>query len=172
MKAFSAMGIAIVLLLNVRLASATPPVDDEHQISNREKQEDAAIASGNLDALISIYSPHKDLVVFDDEAPFEYVGIDAWRSAWRNAWPGPNSNVTHQKFGFVQEPRIVMSDGVAVQFGIGHWVTVYKDGHKVEYDYRVTQCWRREDKDWRIFHAHYSAPFDRATGKAIFTAKP
>jgi hypothetical protein len=92
MRTFPTIGLAIVALFMVGLVlPANAAADDAQEIRNREKQEDAAIAPGNFDAFISIYSPDKDLVVFDEDAPFEFVGINAWRDGWRNNWPGAKS---------------------------------------------------------------------------------
>jgi ketosteroid isomerase-like protein len=37
---------------------------------------------------------------------------------------------------------------------------------------RYTQIDRKEGGKWRIWHEHFSVPFDPATGRAVLNAKP
>ena len=37
---------------------------------------------------------------------------------------------------------------------------------------RATVCLRKANGRWRIAHEHFSAPFDPASGKAIFDLEP
>jgi ketosteroid isomerase-like protein len=37
---------------------------------------------------------------------------------------------------------------------------------------RVTACYRRDGGQWRIVHEHWSAPFDMASGAALFNLEP
>jgi len=162
-------GVAVFLLLAARIKpDADASADDTAQLRSLEGREQEAVNSGKPDELSSLYVQDESLIVFDDEVPFEYTGIDAWRKALE----GSRSTVRSQEFHWIRPAKIMVDDGIAVEAGIAHWTNVYKDGRKFEYDYRVTQCWKRAGGQWRIFHAHYSAPFEEATGKAVFTAKP
>ncbi|WP_286776406.1 nuclear transport factor 2 family protein, partial [Pseudomonas sp. UBA800] len=37
---------------------------------------------------------------------------------------------------------------------------------------RATVAYRKEGGQWRVFHEHWSAPFDMETQKALFDLKP
>ncbi len=37
---------------------------------------------------------------------------------------------------------------------------------------RVTQAWQHQQGQWRIFHDHFSVPFDMVSGAALFNLQP
>ena len=163
----------LAVSLTAGLCGAGPrgsgPSKNEQEIRALEDRFAAAVKAKDVEAIMKAYAPGAELVVFDVVPPRQYVGFDAYKKDWQEffaAFPGPVDQ-------FELTDLSVTTDG---KLGYGHSVqrvvATGKDGSKVDFTVRVTDCYRKIDGKWLITHEHVSVPVDLATGKADLSSKP
>ena len=120
-----------------------------------------AISTGDLDRLMSFYSP--EIVYFDIVPPLQYVGSAALRerfSLWFDGFEGSIGQEVH-------DLTIVTSGDVAVASMLIKASGTRKNGQEVGFWVRATSSFLRSDNGWLITHEHVSLPVDLATGSAV-----
>jgi uncharacterized protein (TIGR02246 family) len=143
--------------------NAKAEADIRARVANWEK----AFHAQDIDAIMGNYAP--DVLAFDAIGPsLQIKGRDAYRKHWEMCMSMCNGPV----FFEMQELEITAADTVA----FGHYVCECggtNDKGETETGWmRVTICFQRQGEQWLIAHEHFSSPFDPATGKTIFDAKP
>lgn len=141
---------------------------DEQQIREIYNRYSAAVASKDINTIMSFYVPDKRLVVFDAFLPRQYVGAAAYRKDYEDFFansPGPAKSD-------VSDLRITTAGTLGFAYGIDHWVVTGKDGQPVELVFRFTDTFQKINGNWLIAHEHVSVPVDPVTGKADFLSKP
>ena len=125
-----------------------------------------AVLSRNIDKIVSYYAD--DIVSFDAVTALQFKGKAAYRAHWEACMehcPGPGIFEFH-------ELRIVESQDSAFAHWLAHCGGAGPDGKVKACWMRVTAGYQRFNGDWKVVHEHWSAPFDMASGTALFDLKP
>ncbi len=165
--------LAATMLLAASLYGAGPrrsgPAKDEEEIRALEQRYTAAFKAKDVDTIMKGYAPGGDLFVFDVIPPRQYVGFDAYKKDWEDffaAFPGPVDQFE------LTDLRITTDGKLAYGHSIQHAIMTKKDGSKLDFTVRVTDCYRKIGGKWLITHEHVSVPVDLLTGKPDLASKP
>lgn len=123
----------------------------------------AAVFAKDVHAFADLYD--QDVLVFDEWGPWQYRGIDAWRS------------VAHEWFLSLGVDRVVvdmeeLQAHVAGDLAAGHALlrcTAITDSGRTlgARDKRMTLLLRRSLSGWKIIHEHSSAPADSTSRQKL-----
>ena len=122
-----------------------------------------AISTGDLDRLMSFYSP--DIVYFDIVPPLQYVGSAALRerfSHWFDGFEGPIGQEVH-------DLSIVTSGDVAVASMLIRASGPGRSEARLDFAYARPPAFNGR---WLITHEHVSLPVDLARGSAVTNLAP
>jgi len=126
----------------------------------------AAVRSRDVAGIMACYAP--DVVAYDAIAQLQFKGVSAYGKHWQACLELCAGPMVFE----MRELNIEADDDVA----FAHWLNrcggTNEQGEEKSSWMRVTAGYRRIKGTWRIVHEHFSAPFDMASGKAIFDAKP
>jgi uncharacterized protein (TIGR02246 family) len=154
--------------------AAMPPVHaqskDEQEIRALEGRFVAAFNARDVDAIMKLYVPGSELVVFDLGLPLQHLGWDDYKNDWQGVFAGMKGPVNFSITGLSIE-----SDGkMAFSHSIQHVTLTGPDGNPMEMTVRVTDVYRKIDGKWLIVHEHVSVPIDFSGPKPepAMTAKP
>jgi ketosteroid isomerase-like protein len=147
-------------------AHATPA--DDAQIRTLEDKFAAGVNAKNVDAIMKVYDPSKDLIVFDVVPPRQYLGAVAYRKDWQGTLGGFAGPVVFA----ITDLFVATSGDMGYSHSIQHLTGTDPHGGKVDMTVRVTDIYRKRAGKWLIVHEHVSAPVDLATGKADLTSAP
>ena len=125
-----------------------------------------AIWTGDLDRLVSFYSP--DIVYFDIVPPLQYVGSVALRERFSHWFDGFKGSIGQE----VHDLTIVTSGDVAAASMLIRASGTRKNGQEVGFWVRATSSFQRSDNRWLITHEHVSLPVDLASGSAVTNLAP
>ncbi|MFC7299670.1 YybH family protein [Herminiimonas aquatilis] len=138
----------------------------ETDIRNLIKSWEKAASAGNLDAIMSHYSP--EVIAYDAIAALQFKGAEAYKKHWKmclEMCSGPMTFTMH-------DLHIGTADEIAYSHYLNHCGGSDKDGNQHSSWMRVSSAYRKINGQWRIVHEHFSAPFDPESGKALFDLKP
>ena len=123
------------------------------------------IAATNTDEFMA-FADEKNIVLYDYVRPLQYAGAKAVRADLDNFF----NDAKNTKGEFVALD--VVADGkLGVARSLQHFTWTDKDGKPSEATFRVTNCWHKVNRQWKLFHSHVSFPIDPATGKAEMNLK-
>ena len=125
----------------------------------------AAYGRGDVHAIMAFYSDDPDALFFEDTVPFQ-VGKAALRNGLEIFYKSISD--FHAR---VESLDVQTSGDLAVVHCAIHNTWNDKNGAHMQTS-RDTDVFRKEDRQWLIWHEHFSVPFDPATGKAALNAKP
>ena len=162
--------------LCVAMLGAAPGLAAEPPTTNPDKVaiqalEDAfneGFNSKDVDKVMSVYAPGKELFVFDVVPPREYKSSDAYKKDFEglfSAFPGPVKNT-------ISEQTIHVVGTVAYGHNIQTSEFTGKDGTKVTIVVRTTDIYRKMKGKWLIVEEHNSVPVDLGTMKPDLFSKP
>jgi ketosteroid isomerase-like protein len=166
-------GTLVLVLLLVVLCSLTAPsfgkANDEAQIRALAQSFQDAFNNKDLDAIMKIYAPGDQLLVFDLVPPRQYVGYDAYKKDWQSTLDLFDGPIT-----FVLSDLAVTTDGhgLAYSHSIQHVSGKLKKGDPVDLTVRVTDVYKKIKGKWLIVHEHVSVPVDLDTNKPDLQSKP
>jgi uncharacterized protein (TIGR02246 family) len=149
----------------------TPAADtsaqDQAAIKALEDKFMAAFNAKDANAIMALYTPGDDLVVFDISPPRQYTGWTAYKKDWEDGFaanPGPvDMKLT--------DMAITVGGDVAYSHSIQSGSETDKDGKKIFMTVRVTDCYKKVDGQWLISHEHVSVPVDLAAMKPDLDSK-
>lgn len=148
------------------MQTATTPVSAEAAILELQASWLAAVRDKDIDAIMAHYAPN--IVAFDAIAALQYKGIEAYRQHWEACMTmcqGPLSFELHE-VAISADERTAFSHALVNCGGTN-------DKGELESGWtRMTAGYRRADGRWLVVHEHFSAPFDMASGKAMFDLAP
>lgn len=125
-----------------------------------------AIVAKDLEALMGFYAD--DIVSFDAVKALQFKGKAAYRAHWEecmNYCPGPHL------FEFAQL-HVVQGQDLAFAHWLVHCGGADDQGQVKGSWMRASAGYQRIGGQWRIVHEHWSAPFDMASGAALFELQP
>ena len=170
------MNLRISLLVTAALAALAAPatcaaqatMDDKAQIEALENQFQAAVNAEDLDAIMKVYQPGQDLLVFDVIPPRQYVGSDAYRKDWQGFLSGFKGPIK-----FTISDLSIDSDGtMGYSHSIQHITGKDAKGSPIDLTVRLTDVYRKIDGAWKVVHEHVSVPVNFDTGKPDMMSMP
>ncbi|WP_424187882.1 YybH family protein [Actinokineospora sp. G85] len=139
----------------------------EQEVLQRMRDWKTSFAAKDVDAMMSFYADGDAFSAFDLMPPIEFRGGDMWRAGWVAffaAFQGPLS----LEFSGME---VHASDELAVARVFVRLVGVL-NGQDTDMWVRTTNCFRRIDGRWLMFHDHVSVPLDFATGRSLTHLTP
>jgi uncharacterized protein (TIGR02246 family) len=157
--------LCIALLVCCAGCGTAPVADtkakDEADIRALEDRFAAAFKAKDVNAIMALYTPGQDLIVFDVTPPRQYTGWPAYKKDFEDffaAFPGP-ADFT------ITDLDVTVGGDVAFSHSIQHPIMTDKSGKKAEYAVRVTDGYKKINGQWLISHEHVSIPVDMTTMK-------
>jgi len=168
MRILTALSVAILASANA-VAADQPAADaDKAAIQALEDTYNEGFNSKDVDKIMSVYAPGKQLFVFDVVPPREYKGWEAYKKDFEglfSGFPGPMKNT-------ISEQTIHVVGSVAYGHNIQTGEFTGKDGTKVKIVARTTDIYRKLNGKWLIVEEHNSVPVDLGTMKPDLLSKP
>jgi ketosteroid isomerase-like protein len=160
----------VAILVSANAAAADKPAADADRaaIQTLEDTFNEGFNSKDVDKIMSVYAPGKQLFVFDVVPPREYTSWEAYKKDFEglfSAFPGPMKNV-------ISEQTIHVVGTVAYGHNIQTGEFTGKDGKKVNIVARTTDIYRKMNGKWLIVEEHNSVPVDVVTMKPDLLSKP
>ena len=166
-------GLLCLALLTGCIGCAPAPIadtraKDEADIRAIEDRFAAAFKAKDIDAIMALYTPGPDLVVFDANPPRQYTGWDSYKKdfeAFLASSSGPADML-------ITDVSVTVGGGdVAYGHSIQHPILTDKNGKKTEFTVRVTDGYKKVNGQWLISHEHVSVPVDMTTMKPDLNSK-
>jgi ketosteroid isomerase-like protein len=125
-----------------------------------------AVREQDLDRLMAYYAP--DIVAYDAIMELQFKGADAYRKHWEFCLGLCGGGMV-----FEQHQVTVYADE---HVAFAHWLNrcggADETGEVKASWMRASAGYRKTDDGWKAVHEHFSAPFDMASGKALFELQP
>ena len=125
-----------------------------------------AVRPKDIDAIMSHYLP--DVRAFDAVLQLQFKGTEAYGAHWRTCLEMCRGPMIFEMHGLDLTAR----DDAAFCHYLCRCGGTGPDGKEQSGWMRATACLRKANGRWGIVHEHFSAPFDPASGKAIFDLEP
>jgi uncharacterized protein (TIGR02246 family) len=168
MRILTVLSVAILASANA-VAADQPAADaDKAAIQALEDTYNEGFNSKDVDKIMSVYAPGKQLFVFDVVPPREYRGWEAYKKDFEglfSGFPGPAKNT-------ISDQTIHVVGSVAYGHNIQTGEFTGKDGTKVKIVVRTTDIYRKMNGNWLIVEEHNSVPVDLGTMKPDLLSKP
>ncbi len=168
MRILTAVSIAIFASATVAAADAPTADADKAAIQSLENTYNEGFNSKDVDKVMSVYAPGRQLFVFDVVPPREYTSWEAYKKDFEglfSAFAGPMKNT-------ISEQTIHVVGSLAYGHNIQTGEFIGKDGKKVNVVVRTTDIYRKLNGKWLIVEEHNSLPVDLETMKADPLSKP
>lgn len=125
-----------------------------------------AVKEKNLEAIMAYYA--SDIVAYDAIMQLQFKGAKAYREHWQFCL-----GICEGAMLFEQHEVTVHADG---HLAFAHWLNrcggADESGEVKASWMRASAAYRKTDDGWRAVHEHFSAPFDMASGNALFDLQP
>ena len=156
--------LALVATILVSMSHAQASHDtDKTELMTAFQDVITAYNRGDVSAIVSFYAD--DGVFFEDTIPFQ---ID--KAALRKGLEDFYKSIS-AFHGSADSVDVRVTDHLAVVHCIIRNSWTGKSGPYSQTS-RLTEVYVKEGGKWLIWNEHFSVPFDPATGKAVFNAKP
>jgi len=168
MRTLTALCLATLAATNAVAADRPAANADKAAIQALEDTYNEGFNSKDVDKVMSVYVPGKQLFVFDVVPPREYRGWEAYKKDFEglfSAYPGPIKNT-------LSEQTIHVVGSLAYGHNIQTGEFTGKDGKKVNFVVRTTDIYRKMNDKWLIVEEHNSVPVDLDTMKPDPLSKP
>ena len=168
MRTLTAVSVAIFASANLAAADRPAADADKAAIQSLDNTYNEGFNSEDVNKVMSVYAPGKQLFVFDVVPPREYTSWKAYKKDFEglfSAFPGPMKNT-------ISEQTIHVVGPVAYGHNIQTGEFVGKDGKTVNVVVRTTDIYRKLNGKWLIVEEHNSVPVDLDTMKADYVSKP
>ena len=168
MKPVIALSLACATAFAISAPATFAASSDDAQIKALYSQMTAAMEAKSVDAIMKLYTPGKDLMVFDVVPPREYAGWDAYKKDFQDFYAGYKGPI---KFT-VSDLTFWTSGDLGYGYSIQRVQGTNMKGKPVDITVRVTDGYRKIGGKWLISHEHVSVPVDLDTGKADTHSMP
>lgn len=168
MRTVTALCAAILASASAVAADSPAANPDKAAIQSLENTYNEGFNSRDVDKIMSVYAPGKQLFVFDVVPPREYSSWEAFKKDWEElfaAFPGPVKNT-------LSEQTIHVVGSLAYGHNIQTGEFTRKDGTKMTIVARTTDVYRKMNGKWFIVEEHNSVPVDLETMKPVLLSKP
>lgn len=146
---------------------ADTSAQDQAAIRALEDRFVVAMNAKDVSAIMALYAPGDNLVVFDLVEPRQYTGWAAYKKDWEDTFaanPGP----VEMK---MSDLDVTAGGDVAFSHCIQSGSLTDKSGKKTPITVRVTDGYKKVNGQWLIAHEHVSVPIDFATMKPDMESK-
>jgi uncharacterized protein (TIGR02246 family) len=168
MRILTALCVGILASANAVAADHSAADADKAAIQALEDTYNEGFNSKDVDKVMSVYAPGKELFVFDVVTPREYTSWEAYKKDFEGlfaAFPGPMKNT-------ISEQTIHVVGSLAYGHNIQTGEFTAKDGSKAKLVARTTDVYRKMNGKWLIVEEHNSVPIDLDTMKPDLLSKP
>jgi uncharacterized protein (TIGR02246 family) len=168
MRILTALGIALLASASALAADRPAASADKAAIQALEDTYNEGFNSKDVDKVMSVYAPGKELFVFDVVPPREYTSWEAYKKDFEglfSAFPGPMKNT-------ISGQTIHVVGSIAYGHNIQTGEFTGKDGSKMKVVARTTDIYRKMNGKWLIVEEHNSVPVDLETMKPDLLSKP
>ena len=168
MRTLTALCLATLAATNAVAADRPAANADKAAIQALEDTYNEGFNSKDVDKVMSVYVPGKQLFVFDVVPPREYRGWEAYKKDFEglfSAYPGPMKHT-------LSEQTVHVVGSLAYGHNIQTGEFTGKDGKKVNFVVRTTDIYRKMNGKWLIVEEHNSVPVDLDTMKPDPLSKP
>lgn len=168
MRTVTALCAAILASASAVAADSPAANSDKAAIQSLENTYNEGFNSRDVDKIMSVYAPGKQLFVFDVVPPREYSSWEAFKKDWEElfaTFPGPVKNT-------ISEQTIHVVGLLAYGHNIQTSEITRKDGTKMTIVARATDVYRKMKGKWFIVEEHNSVPVDLETMKPDLLSKP
>jgi uncharacterized protein (TIGR02246 family) len=168
MKRNLALAFALGASLISCVGAASPAATAKADIRALEDRFAASFNAKDLDGIMKVYAPGKNLFVFDVTPPRQHVGWDDYRKDWQTflaTFKGPIKAT-------VEDLDIFADGNMAYSHSIQHVTGTDTKDKPVEFAVRVTDVYRKIAGAWRIVHEHVSVPVNFDTMKPDIMSTP
>jgi ketosteroid isomerase-like protein len=159
MKTWGLTLSAVFLLWS--FSSAHAASDAKAEITALEHK---ALASTTAEEFMAVID--EDVVLYDYVVPLQFKGAKAVRSRVEEFFKEKNN----AKGEFVSL-HVEANGELGVAHSLQHFTWTDKEGKPGEATFRVTDCWRKSNGQWKIFHFHVSYPLNPESGKVEMNLK-
>src|SRR5665213_1592149 len=150
MRTLTALCAAILASASAVAADSPAGNPDKAAIQSLENSYNEGFNSRDVDKIMSVYAPGKQLFVFDVVPPREYSSWESYKKDFQeliSAYPGPWKNT-------ISEQAIHVVGSVAYGHNIQSGEFTGKDGTKVKVVSRTTDIYRKKNGKWLIVEEH------------------
>lgn len=158
-----------------QLDTAGPAHGVRGDASDADKAEIAAVTQAivtgfstrDMDMIMSSYSPHDDVEIFDIAPPIKYVGATTLRALnqhWLDSFTGTIE-------GSYRDLKVTVVGDVAYGSNVQDWKFTRPDGSVFAFTTRLTDVYRKIGGRWRVVLEHGSVPVDLETLQPVLDAK-
>lgn len=148
--------------MNTPTAKATAEAEIRRLIDNYIK----AARALDVDGIVGHYAP--DIISYDAISQLQFKGVEAYRQHWEACLAMCPGSMIFE----IDELHIVVGNDVAFCHCLNRCGITTESGEEKASWMRMTICLRTIGGTWLIVHEHFSAPFDTASGKALFDLRP
>ena len=125
-----------------------------------------AVNARDVGRIMAHYAP--GVVAFDAIAALRFTGVEAYGTHWKACLAMCAGPMTFE----VHDLAVAAKGDLAFSHYLCLCGGTNDKGETQSGWMRATVCHRRIGGRWRIVHEHFSAPFDPASGKALFDLNP
>lgn len=168
MKSVIAFSLACAAAVAISISPASAAPADDLQIKALYDQFTAAFNAKNVDAIMRLYVPGKDLLVFDVIPPRQYAGSAAYRKDFQSFFAGYKGAIKFTISDLSYQTSGDMGFGHSIQRVVG----TDTKGNPSDMTVRVTDVYRKIGGTWLIVHEHVSMPVNLNTGKPDMNSTP
>lgn len=120
----------------------------------------------DLERIMARYTP--DIRAFDAIQELQFKGLESYRRHWQECLAMCSGEPIMR-----MDQLVIEAQGpLAVAHWLGHCGSTDENGAVQGCWMRTTTCLRRVEGQWKIFHEHWSVPFDMRNGKALLDLEP
>jgi ketosteroid isomerase-like protein len=123
-------------------------------------------AAKDLDGMMA--SIAEDVVSYEQEAPLQYVGLEAVREVCKRGLEASSGAVRWD----IPDLKVVVCGDVAAAWGLDLFRVEQADGETTENWSRATRVFQRRNGAWVMVHQHLSSPLDPDTADARIDLQP
>lgn len=127
--------------------------------------EHKVLAMTTADEFMAV-TDEKEIVLYDYVVPLQFKGATVVRARVEEAFKDFNN----AKGEFVSL-QVEATGELGVAHSLQHFTWTDKAGNPSEGTFRVTNCWRKRNGQWKIFHSHVSFPVNPESGKGEMNLK-
>ncbi|MBU1310172.1 MAG: nuclear transport factor 2 family protein [Gammaproteobacteria bacterium] len=138
----------------------------EQQIRDMVSRYVNAVRAKDVNRIADLYTDN--IVAFDAILALQFKGKAAYIEHWHTCM-GYASGDMHFE---VHQLNVSASEQLAFSHSVNLCGCTNEQGEMQSSWMRCTQCWQHTADGWKIVHEHFSAPFDIASGQAIFNLAP
>ena len=140
--------------------------NDDAEIRAAIKRFDAAFNARKTEEFLALYTAEADAIYFEKALPLQIRGRDDFRKYVDSAF-----TETAQLQQETTVEKVIADGNIAAAACIvrASWADTTGRHSQVG---RFTMVFKKLNGKWLIWHEHYSLPYDEATGKAVFDARP